>query len=72
MSNNDTFNILISREKYTDKKLYFINLLIDHKKFCIQNVYTLDIQYKEQAFLGNYQTATFINRLIEHICKSGE
>lgn len=63
------FRYVIAKELHKDGGVHFHVVLIQHEKVDIRNLKTLDIQYQERNFHGNYAPIKNLRQTITYICK---
>lgn len=66
------FDYIIAKEYHQDGGIHFHALLLFNKKVNITCPQTLDIQYQDHKYHGNYQAARSLERVVDYICKHGD
>ena len=66
------FQYVISKEVHQDGGTDFHVVIIQNQKIDIRDPDTLDIEYQQQRFHGNYKPVTSLRHLIDYVCKDGD
>jgi hypothetical protein len=69
-TDKDNLNYVISKEYHKNGGTHFHIVLIHDEKFEIFKPNTLDIQYKEQTFHGNYSPIKSLKQTVTYVCKN--
>jgi len=71
-TNLHDFKYVICKEHHIDKETHFHVVLIHHEKFEIFSSNTLDIEYQQKVFHGNYTPVRSLQRAIAYVCKTND
>ena len=66
------FKYVICKEHHIDGGTHFHAVLIHYEKFAIYNPNTLDIEYQQKTFHGNYTPVRSLTHAIAYVCKNND